>query len=132
MITKYIYMQKNIFENTFQYIIGSNFQKFNKIIKIININREISMQLYIKIFKFLWIGMEIIKPIEFPNKKNIIDSQDLCISYCSTQYFTRTTYLNINQLSIIWKINDMRSKSIRYYSKWKGSILCSFFRDLIG
>lgn len=69
-------MQKNIFENTFQYIIGSNyFQKFNKIIKIININREISMQLYIKIFKFLWIGMEIIKPIEFPNKKNI--SQDL-------------------------------------------------------
>ena len=47
-------MQKNIFENTFQYIIGSNyFQKFNKIIRIININREISMQLYIKIFKFL-------------------------------------------------------------------------------
>lgn len=65
-------MQKNIFENTFQYIIGSNFQKFNKIIKIININREISMQLYIKFFKFLCIGKEIIKPIEFPNKKNII------------------------------------------------------------
>ena len=89
-------MQKNIFENTFQYIIGSNFQKFNKIIKIININREISMQLYIKFFKFLCIGKEIIKPIEFPNKKNIIDSQDLCIFYCSIQYFTRTTYLNIN------------------------------------